>query len=218
MRWAAAPRGGGGAPPTHGMHCVGEGLEVLGGGGDALLGAVLAGVGVEAVGEVAAAGQVQAHDAVVRLEQGGVGGEVGGAPCASGGRRGRRRVRRDGRPQPCPPPARRRTRVRLDVDAPGLSIQAVGGEGALLAKALHLVDELIPAVVPLAWQALGVLVGEAGAQALEHGTRGEVLRQNQGRVAARVKVTAGAAATGQWIAPRTRSAPGRTTGGTSRAP
>lgn len=38
--------------------------------------------GVEAVGEVAATGQVEAHDAVVGAEQGRVHGEVGGATAA----------------------------------------------------------------------------------------------------------------------------------------
>ena len=53
------------------VETVRHGLKVDGGGGDALL------VGHEPVGEMAAVGQVEPHDAVVRLQDGGVHGEVG---------------------------------------------------------------------------------------------------------------------------------------------
>ncbi len=56
------------------VELVGQGLEVDGGGGD-----LLAVGGVVAVRQVPAAGQVQAHDAVVRVQQRCVHREVGRA-------------------------------------------------------------------------------------------------------------------------------------------
>ena len=94
-------------------HLVGHGLEEDAGGGDLLLGRE------EAVGEVAAVGQVQAHDAAVGLDDSGVDGKVGG-----------------------------RSGVGLDVDAPLLGVESEGREGALLGEGLQLVDELVAAVVP----------------------------------------------------------------------
>lgn len=128
-----------------GVDLVGEALEVDGGGGD-----LLPPGGVVAVGEVAAGGEVEAHDAVVGLEDGGVGGEVGGG-----------------------------AGVGLDVDAPGGGVEAVGLEGAGAAEVLDLVDVLVAAVVAVAGHALGVLVGEGGAQGLDDREGGEVLRRDQ---------------------------------------
>ena len=48
-----------------------------------------------------------------------------------------------------------------------------------LAEGLDLVDDLVATVVARAGEALGVLVGEAGAQRLHHGGAGEVLRRDQ---------------------------------------
>lgn len=64
-------------------------------------------------------GQVEAHDAVVRVEQGRVGGEVG-----------------------------RRARVGLHVDAPLGRVQVEGVQSALDAQPLVLVDHFIATVVP----------------------------------------------------------------------
>ena len=90
------------------------------------------------------------HDAVVRVEEGGVHGEVGG-----------------------------RAGVRLHVDAPVVGRQAKGLERAVAAEVLELVDHLVATVVPSSGQALRVLVGHARAEALHHGLGGEVLRRNQ---------------------------------------
>lgn len=64
-------------------------------------------------------GQIQAHDAVVRLQDGRVGGKVGGG-----------------------------SRVRLNVDAPQLRVQAEGVERSFLTQQLDLVDDLCTSVVP----------------------------------------------------------------------
>ena len=94
------------------------------------------------VGQVAAVGEVHAHDPVARLEDAEVGGHVGlGA------------------------------RVRLDVDVLGAREE---GEGALLGEPLGDVDVLAAAVVALAGQALGVLVGQPRALGLHH-RRGDVV-------------------------------------------
>ncbi len=52
-------------------------------------------------------------------------------------------------------------------------------EGALLGKALDLVDELAAAVVAPPRQALGVLVGEPRALRLEHRSEGVVFARDQ---------------------------------------
>ena len=67
---------------------VGERFEVHGRRRHGLPGALLLGVGVEAVGQVAAGGEVESHDAVVRLQQPRVHGEVGGR--ATGSCKGKR--------------------------------------------------------------------------------------------------------------------------------
>ena len=133
-----------------GPDAVRERLEVDRGGRYGLAGPLLLGVGVEAVGEVAAGGEVEPHDAVVRVEEGGVDGEVGG-----------------------------RSGVGLDVDAPLLGVEAVGLEGTGLTERLDLVDDLVAAVVAGARQTLGVLVGEGGPEALHDGAGGEVLGRDE---------------------------------------
>ena len=100
----------------------------------------------EAVREMPAVRQVQPHDAAVRLHQRGVHGEVCGGAA-----------------------------VGLDVDSPLCRVQAKQGQRPLLGQQLHLVNELVTAVVPLAGLALAVLVVQAGAQTLQHWQRREVL-------------------------------------------
>ena len=73
----------------------------------------------------------------------------------------------------------RTSREWLDVHAPFLAIEAKSLEGALLAKPLNLVNDLVPAIIALARIALAVLVRKAGAQSLHHRLRGEVLARNQ---------------------------------------
>mmetsp|Transcript_45492 Transcript_45492/g.75849 ORF Transcript_45492/g.75849 Transcript_45492/m.75849 type:complete len:303 (+) Transcript_45492:838-1746(+) len=123
---------------------VRHGLEEDRGRRDALL------IGLEAVGEMAAVRKVQSHDAVVRLQQTGVDGEVGGA--AGQG---------------------------LHVHAPLLRVQAKRSKRAALAQALNLVDVLVATVVTLSGKALRVFVGEAGPERFHHRLGGEVLRRNQ---------------------------------------
>ena len=133
-----------------GPNAVGEALEVDRGGRYGLAGPLLLGVGVEAVGEVAAGGQVEPHDAVVRVKEGGVDGEVGG-----------------------------RSGVGLDVDAPLLGVEAVGLEGTGLTQRLDLVHDLVASVVAGARQTLRVLVGQGRPEALHDGAAGEVLGRDE---------------------------------------
>jgi hypothetical protein len=65
--------------------------------------------------------------------------------------------------------------VRLDVDVLGAE-QLLG---ALDREQLDLVHDLAPAVVALARVALGVLVGEQGAERFQDRRAGEVLARNQ---------------------------------------
>ena len=111
---------------------------------DALLG------GVEAVGEVAAVGQVKAHDAVVGLEEAGVHSEVGGG-----------------------------ARVRLHIATPLTLVETEGLQRPGLAEALDLVDVLVASIVARTGLALRVLVGEHAAVALHHRLRREVLHMPQ---------------------------------------
>jgi hypothetical protein len=131
--------------PSIERHLVGQALEVNRGRRD-----LLPSGGVVPMCEVAAGGEIQAHDAVVGLEHGRVGSEVG-----------------------------RRAGVGLHIDAPLGGVDVEGLEGARPAKVLDLVDELVASVVPVARQALGVLVGEGAAQGLDDGEGGEVLRRDQ---------------------------------------
>ncbi len=132
------------------VDAVGQTLKVDGGGGDGLARLLLLGVGVEAVCQVSAGGEVEAHDAVVWAEEGCVDCEVGWG-----------------------------ARVGLDVDAPLVGGEAVGLDGALLAEDLDLVDYLVSSVVAGVWETLGVFVGEGGAEALHDGAGGEVLRGDE---------------------------------------
>eukprot|EP00968_Pinguiococcus_pyrenoidosus_P005605 scaffold363_cov255-Pinguiococcus_pyrenoidosus.AAC.15 len=132
------------------VHAVGQRLEVHAGGAHGLAAAVLLGQRVEAVGQVSSRRQVQPHDAVMRPQQRGVHGEVG-----------------------------RRAAVRLHVHAPLGLVTAVGLEGPVNAHVLDLVHDLVAAVVAGAGQALGVLVGQRGAQAVHHGARRKVLGRDQ---------------------------------------
>lgn len=119
---------------------VGHGLEVDRGGRDLLLG------GLVTVGQVSTGGEVETHDAVLGLDHGGQGSEVGS-----------------------------RSRVRLDVDTPLLSRETEGLEGTLAAEVLDLVDVLVTTVVTGTGETLRVLVGQGGAVGLHDGLRGEVL-------------------------------------------
>ena len=100
--------------------------------------------------QVSARREVEAHDAFVGLEEGGVGGKI-----------------------------RRRARVRLHVDTPLLGIQPKGFKRTLLAKALEPVDMFVAAVVARAWEAFGVLVSHARSERLAHRGRREILRRDQ---------------------------------------
>mmetsp|Transcript_3675 Transcript_3675/g.11435 ORF Transcript_3675/g.11435 Transcript_3675/m.11435 type:complete len:539 (-) Transcript_3675:171-1787(-) len=95
---------------------------------------------VVAVRQVAARREREAHDAVVRLEQRRVHGKVG-----------------------------RAARIGLHVDAPLLRVDVEYLERALHAEQLHLVDELVAAVVAVARHALGVLVRHARTERVHHG-------------------------------------------------
>ena len=106
--------------------------------------------GVVAVREMAARRQVEPHDAVVRREQRSVDGEVGG-----------------------------RAGVGLHVDAPLGRIAVERGERARAAQVLHLVNDLVAAIVARARHALRVLVGHARAEALHHRLGGEVLGRDE---------------------------------------
>lgn len=123
-----------------GIDLVGHGLEVDRGGGDLLLG------GLVTVGQVSTGREVETHDAVLGLDHGGQGSEVGG-----------------------------RSRVRLDVDTPLLGGETKGLEGTLAAEVLDLVDVLVTTVVTGTGETLGVLVGQGGAVGLHDGLGGEVL-------------------------------------------
>lgn len=127
--------------PSLGVHLVGQTLKVDGGGRD-----LLAAGCVVAVGQVATGREIQPHDTVVGVEEGGVGSEI-----------------------------RRATGVGLDVDSPGSGIQVERLEGAVAAEVLDLVDELVTTIVTIPRHALGVLVGEGAAEGLDDRERGEVL-------------------------------------------
>lgn len=110
-------------------------------------------------------GQVEAHDAVVGLQQARVDGEVGG-----------------------------RAREGLHVDAPLSGVELEGFERTLLAEVLALVYELVAGIVtrepsarmrrgrkeiPGARVALRVLVHEVGTHGLTHSTRRQVLKEER---------------------------------------
>mmetsp|Transcript_123991 Transcript_123991/g.332958 ORF Transcript_123991/g.332958 Transcript_123991/m.332958 type:complete len:366 (-) Transcript_123991:23-1120(-) len=105
---------------------------------------------VVAVGQMATAGKIQAHDARVRRQQCRVDGEVS-----------------------------RAAGVGLHVDAPLLRVQVERLESAVLAQVLDLVDDLVASVVARPRLALGVLVGERGSERLHARPGREVLRRDQ---------------------------------------
>mmetsp|Transcript_23839 Transcript_23839/g.67519 ORF Transcript_23839/g.67519 Transcript_23839/m.67519 type:complete len:374 (+) Transcript_23839:342-1463(+) len=131
------------------VQAVGDGLEVLRDHADFL------GLRLEAVRQVAAVGQVQAHDAIMHVAECGVDLEV-----------------------------RRRAAEGLDVDAPLLGVQPARLQSSLHAERLRLIDELVPSVIPRSGVALGVLVHHHGADGLEHRLRGEVLRGDEAQATA----------------------------------
>ena len=94
----------------------------------------LFGGGREAVREMPAVGQVEAHEASVRPEYARVHGEVRG-----------------------------RAGQRLDVHAPALGAQVEGGQRALDAELLDAVDVLVAAVIACANRSLAVFVGSRAA-------------------------------------------------------
>mmetsp|Transcript_59875 Transcript_59875/g.129806 ORF Transcript_59875/g.129806 Transcript_59875/m.129806 type:complete len:323 (+) Transcript_59875:642-1610(+) len=126
------------------VQAVGDGLEVLGDHGDLLR------IRLVAVRQVAAVGEVQAHDAVVHVAQRGVDLEVG-----------------------------RRSAQGLHVNPPVLGVKPARLQCPPLAKRFSLIDKLVASVVACAGVALGVLVHHDGAHRLEHALRGEVLRGDQ---------------------------------------
>jgi len=86
--------------------------------------------------------------------------------------------------------------VRLHVDAPLVGVQAVRGERALLAEGLDLVDDLITAIVALAGEALGVLVGQGRAESVHHrwanrGREGKMTRWRKSSPHATITVNVG---------------------------
>mmetsp|Transcript_14659 Transcript_14659/g.34798 ORF Transcript_14659/g.34798 Transcript_14659/m.34798 type:complete len:659 (+) Transcript_14659:337-2313(+) len=105
---------------------------------------------VVAVGQVSTGRQVQPHHPGVRRKQRRVDGKV-----------------------------RRASGVGLDVHAPLLLVQAEGLQCSILAKVLHLVNDLIATVVTIAGLALRVLVRQSRPQALHDCTRSEVLGGNE---------------------------------------
>mmetsp|Transcript_37867 Transcript_37867/g.83159 ORF Transcript_37867/g.83159 Transcript_37867/m.83159 type:complete len:266 (-) Transcript_37867:74-871(-) len=133
-----------------GMDAVGEGLEVDRGGRNGLASSLLLGVGVEAVSQMSTRGQIEAHDAIVRFEQSGVNGKVGG-----------------------------RARIRLDVDTPLLGIKTVSLESTLLTESFDLINDFVTAVVTSPGQTLGVFVGKGRTEAFHNRAAGEVFRSDQ---------------------------------------
>eukprot|EP00982_Pelagococcus_subviridis_P017235 31525-Pelagococcus_subviridis.AAC.1 len=127
------------------VHLVREGLEEDGRRGD-----LLPARGVVPVREVAARGEVQTHDPVVRDEERGVHCHVRGGAA-----------------------------VRLDVDPPLGLVEAERGERAVLAEPLHLVDVLVSAVVPRPGEAFAVLVREARPEGFHHGRGREVFGRDE---------------------------------------
>mmetsp|Transcript_27738 Transcript_27738/g.80063 ORF Transcript_27738/g.80063 Transcript_27738/m.80063 type:complete len:283 (+) Transcript_27738:507-1355(+) len=130
--------------PRVGRHNVRHTLEVHRRGRNLALGRL------ESVRQMSSAGQVEAHDPVMRRQEGGVHGEVGGG-----------------------------AGVRLDVDAPFAGAEPIQGQGPVHAQRFDLVDVLVAAVVAPSHLALGVLVGEAGSQDGPDGRTGEIFRGDE---------------------------------------
>ena len=102
--------------------------------------------GLVAVAQVAAVGEIEAHEAVVGPHDGLVDLEV----CWGAGE-------------------------GLHVDAPGLGVEVEGFEGALLAEQFDLVDVFVAAVVACAGVSFAVFVAHGRAESVEDGSRGDVL-------------------------------------------
>mmetsp|Transcript_4382 Transcript_4382/g.8350 ORF Transcript_4382/g.8350 Transcript_4382/m.8350 type:complete len:292 (-) Transcript_4382:146-1021(-) len=133
-----------------GVDLIGKTLEVDGGGADSLASSLLLAVGVESVSQMSTRGKVQAHDTVVRTQQSGVDGEVGGT-----------------------------SRVWLHVDTPLLGVQSVSLQSALLAEDFDLVDDFVSSVVTGMGEAFGVFVGESGSETVHHSSGGKVFRGDE---------------------------------------
>lgn len=67
----------------------------------------------------------------------------------------------------------------LDIDTPLVAVEVEGLEGALLAEELDSVNVLVAAVVAGAGETLRVLVAHGGAEGIEDGTGGDVLRGDE---------------------------------------
>ena len=102
------------------------------------------------MGKVTTGRKIKPHDAVVGLEKASVNLKVS-----------------------------RGSRIRLDIDAPLIGVEAVSLKRAGLTKPLNLVNLLIPTVVAGTGEALSILVGEGGAKAIDHSLGGKVLGGNQ---------------------------------------
>lgn len=119
---------------------VRERLEVDGRSGNLLLG------GVVAVSQVTTVRETQTHDSILRVDQGGESGKVGG-----------------------------RTRVRLDVDTPDLGVEVECLQGSFSAQVLQDVNVFVTTVVSCTGKTFRVLVGEHGTVGFHDGQRGQVL-------------------------------------------
>ena len=99
-----------------------------------------------AVGQVAALGEIHAHDGIAQVQQGKIDGQIG--LCAG---------------------------VGLDVGVLGPKQPA----GPLDGNVFHLIHIGTAAVIPLAGQALGVLVGQDAAHGRHHSGRDDILAGNK---------------------------------------
>ncbi len=127
------------------VHLVGQALEENRSGGN-----LLASRGVVAMCEMTTRRQIQAHDAVMRLQQSSVNCEVS-----------------------------RRSRVRLHIDTPFRRVKMESLESSLLTQILNLVNELVPSIVASARKTFRVLVGESTTQSFDDSLRGEILGRDQ---------------------------------------
>mmetsp|Transcript_21723 Transcript_21723/g.40545 ORF Transcript_21723/g.40545 Transcript_21723/m.40545 type:complete len:300 (-) Transcript_21723:60-959(-) len=115
-----------------------------------LSGSLLLGVGVESMSQVSTTGQIQAHDTIVWAQESSVDSKVG-----------------------------RRSRIRLDIDAPLFRVQVIGLQGTLLAKFFDLIDDFVTSVVSCMWKTLRIFVGQSGSQAFHDGLGRKVFGRNQ---------------------------------------
>jgi hypothetical protein len=102
------------------------------------------------VTQVTTVGQVQSHQAVMRLHESLVDLQVGGT-----------------------------TAQTLNIDAPFLRVQVEGTESASLAGQLDSVNVLVTSVVAGTGVTLGVLVGHGRAQGIVDSAGGDILRGNE---------------------------------------